>query len=79
MKVTVDISPALQAVISDSGGDPARKQWDLPQGACVKTLLVDLGMTGVPVLLIRNNRQVTEQDSLAEGDKLEIFPMVSGG
>lgn len=79
MNVTVDISPALHPVVSDAGGDPAKKQWDLPQGARVSAVLVDLGLADAPVLLVLNNRQVTGEDGLAEGDNLEIFPIVSGG
>jgi len=79
MRVKVDISPVLHAMIPNNGNDLPEGAWDLAEGSDIDAVLKKLDFPRVPILLFLNGEVVDEDAVLKEGDKLKIFPMVQGG
>lgn len=56
---------------------------ELPEGATVRTLLVELGLGATAVAVERNQALVPRAEHattvLAEGDRLELVTLVGGG
>lgn len=56
---------------------------ELPEGATVRTLLVELGLGATAVAVERNRALVPRAEHattvLAEGDRLELVTLVGGG
>ena len=75
----IEISSELHPLVQDSGKNLAGDQWDIPEGSLVGTVLENLGLSQIPTMLILNQRMVTGNTYLKEGDRLRIFPLVGGG
>ncbi len=57
-----------------------RSTLDLPEGARVSDIIRRMGIPREEVnLLMRNHRQVSAEERLAEGDVVGIFPPIAGG
>lgn len=56
-----------------------RREVDVPGPLAVSTLLQRLGINRESVLVIRSGTLVTGDAVLAEGDVIEIRPVISGG
>ncbi len=52
---------------------------DLPKGSRVSDLLSRLNLRSVSHIVIKNGEPVPESYELADGDEVEILPVVSGG
>ena len=53
---------------------------DLPEGTRISDTVRRMGIPPDEVsLLMRNGRQVSEEEALAEGDVVGIFPPIAGG
>jgi sulfur carrier protein ThiS len=77
MRITVTPHGDLGRVLS-----PGQRSLtvELEPGATVGTLLARLGLGPEEVWLIRHNRQrATVDQTLADGDALELFAVVGGG
>lgn len=79
MIVHVRLHTALQRVRAD--GRTGALDLDLPHGAIVGDALAALDLAPDPeaLLLVLNRRMVDEDESLAEGDTLDLIPAISGG
>lgn len=52
----------------------------LPPGACVRTLLEELGIPEEKAFsILVNGRQAAPEDALSPGDRVSIFPPIGGG
>ena len=61
-------------------GKQAEMQVDVAQGQVVADLLVQLGLSQKQVWIIRvNGENVDAEHPLADGDAVELFPLVGGG
>lgn len=69
-------NPVIHLVVNGDGRE-------VPPGATVAGLLVELGLAGRPVLVERNGEALFPRDfaatALGEGDRIEIVRMVAGG
>ena len=52
---------------------------ELDDGATVKDVVQQLELQPNTVLVTRNGEVLLEDDSLEDGDRLEILPTISGG
>jgi sulfur carrier protein ThiS len=55
------------------------REVDLPGGRAVREVLAELGVDPDTVLVIRDRELVTREVLLAEGDDVEVRPVISGG
>ena len=55
------------------------RELDLAGGRPVREVLADLGVDPDTVLVIRGRELVTREALLAEGDEVEVRPVISGG
>jgi sulfur carrier protein ThiS len=55
------------------------REVDLPGGRVIREVLDELGVNPDTVLVIRDGELVTRHDHAAEGDELEVRPVISGG
>jgi molybdopterin converting factor small subunit len=62
----------------DGGGRGARVH-AAAEGSTVGTIVRDLGLDAEPRIMFVNGRHATDEQQLAEGDRLAIFPPVAGG
>ena len=79
--MTIDV--ALFAYLSDYqpdglGGRHARPL-EVPEDATVADLIVRLGLPDEPRVVFVNGRHAPDDQILAPGDRLAIFPPVAGG
>lgn len=56
-----------------------RRELDVPAPRNVGQLLVELDVVPESVLVIRNETLATHDESLTDGDVIEIRPVTSGG
>ncbi len=52
---------------------------DLPNGSRVSDLLKKLNLRSVSHIVIKNGEPIPESYQLADGDEVEVLPVVSGG
>ncbi len=55
------------------------REVDVAGGRPVREVLDELGVNPDTVLVIRDGELVTREDRAAEGDELEVRPVISGG
>ncbi len=55
------------------------KKIDVPDGSTVEDMLVSVDARRSAVITAVNNEIVTEESRLAEGDKVKLISVVSGG
>ena len=60
-------------------GQPESKVVKLSQGSSILDLLEKLGQNPQVVAVKLNGRIVPEQEKLADGDQVELIPVVTGG
>ena len=61
-----------------SGGRPAEKILDIPEGATAESLLNSLGIKeNVELMILINERPSNEKTPLSDGDKVTLMPPVS--
>jgi len=74
MKVTVKVIGPLAYAAGFSEKDVA-----LPDAATAAELLARVNIANRPSIVTRNGRAVSPHDTLAEGDRIVISPIYSGG
>jgi sulfur carrier protein ThiS len=79
MLIKIEISSVLHSLIPASGKNLSGDQWEVPEGTYADDMLELLGLIQVPTMIILNQGMATEKTLLREGDRLRIFPLVSGG
>ena len=55
------------------------REVELPGGRVIREVLDELGVNPDTVLVIRDGELVTRHELVAEGDELEVRPVISGG
>ena len=55
------------------------REVELPGGRVIREVLDELGVNPDTVLVIRDGELVTRHEPVAEGDELEVRPVISGG
>lgn len=60
-------------------GDSEFELYKLPSDSRIEDLLVKLGKNVETVVVKRNENIVPEEETLEDGDKIIVIPVVSGG
>lgn len=66
MLIKIEISSALQPLITASGKNPDGDQWEVPAGTDTDHILDLLDLTRVPTMLVLNQTVATENTFLKE-------------
>ncbi len=79
MHLTIHLHTVYQ--IQSAGGPIGRLELDLPAGSTLGDLLAQLQIKPEPdtVLLVINGKLAELENSLAEGDLVDVIPAISGG
>ena len=79
MVVQVHLHTVLQ--YQAATGRVSSLELQLPEGACVADVLreLDIQMAPEALILVINHRVVDVQAPLADGDRLDVVPAISGG
>ena len=79
MNIELHISTILHEKLPDLDKNPVADKWDLSNGTNIRNILEMLNLSEIPVILMLNGRQGSENDILREGDILKIFGVLAGG
>ncbi len=80
MRIEVRVFAHFVNYLPAEGRPEKRSFLELPEGARMSDVVTRLGIPRDEVnLLMRNDRQVSEEEVLAEGDVVGIFPPIVGG
>lgn len=79
MKVTVQLHTILQRQTPNGRVD--QLQVELPEGSCVENLLerLEIALQPEDLLLVVNGRTAPPDQVLADGDRVNLIPAISGG
>ena len=79
MNVTVALFAYLSQFQPDGVGGRAPRVFTIAEETTIADVIVSLGLPEQPRIVFVNGRHADETDTLAEGDRLAIFPPVAGG
>jgi molybdopterin converting factor small subunit len=80
VRIEVEVFGHFIDYLSSESRREKRAFLDLPQGARISDLIARLKIPRKEVsLLMRNDEQASEDEVLADGDVVGIFPPISGG
>jgi len=55
------------------------KEWDLKGGLTARTAIEKVGLDPEAVLIVRNDKLITDDTVLQEGDEVKLIAVISGG
>ncbi len=79
MTIHLALFASLSAYQPDGQGGRHARPIDLPAGTRVADVTRILGLPDEPRIVFLNGKHAAEEQLLAEGDRLAIFPPVAGG
>ncbi len=79
MRVDVVLFAHLSTFQPDGRGGRHSRTFDLADGTTIADVVAMIGLPDEPRVVFVNSRHAAEDQVLAEGDRLAIFPPVAGG
>jgi len=79
VKVDVALFAHLSRFQPDGNAGRRARTLELPDGTTVGDVITMLGLPDEPRVVFVNSRHATDATTLADGDRLAIFPPVAGG
>jgi molybdopterin synthase sulfur carrier subunit len=79
MVIDLALFAYLSAYQPDGNGGRHARPVELVEGTTIADVIDWLGLPDQPRVVFVNGRHAPEEQSLAEGDRLAIFPPVAGG
>jgi len=79
MKVDIALFAYLSVFQPDGEAGRHSREFELPPGSTVASVIDMLGLPDKPRVIFVNNRHAEEDAVLHENDRIAIFPPVAGG
>lgn len=79
MHVNLALFAYLSKFQPDGEGGRHPRELELPEGASIGDVVNLLGLPDQPRVVFVNGRHAPDEQELADGDRLAIFPPVAGG